>query len=105
MEENNKKIDDEQLEDVNGGTFDTNKYSEETYNSCGINTNYHFFEKDEFWVWCNATGSWKSITYDQANEMVWLTGKYKISFGKITWEKYEQLKWELVNKPENFYKN
>ena len=101
---NNKKLEDEQLEEVNGGTFDINKYSEETYNNVGIATEYHFFEKDEFWVWCNETNSWKPITYDQANEIIWLLNEYRYTgFGKMTWEMYQKIKWEYDNCPEKFY--
>ena len=106
MEENKKKIDDEQLDKVNGGTFDINKYSEETYNNLGIATEYHFFEQDEFWVWCDSTNSWKAISYDQANEIVWLVGKYKYAgYNKISWETYQFLKSEYANYPEKFYRS
>ena len=72
-EENIKKInaqleqlDDAQLEQVAGGTFTSNKYSERMYNEVGIQTNYHFFEKDSFFI-KDANGDYQSITYEQAN--------------------------------------
>ena len=104
MSENNKKIEDEKLEDVNGGTFNDNAYTEKVYNDNGIATEYHFFKKDEFWVWCNATNDWKAISYEQANEIVWLVGKYKYTgYGKMSWETYQWLKSEYANYPDKFY--
>ena len=99
-----EEIVDEQLQEVNGGTFDPNMYSEEVYNKHGIKTDYHFFEKDEFWVWCNATNSWKPISYEQANEIIQLEGAYMYcGYGKMSWETYQWLKSEYDNYPEKFY--
>lgn len=42
------EIKDMELNQVNGGTFTPNMFTEEEYNKYGIKTNFHFFEKDEF---------------------------------------------------------
>ena len=44
----NEKINENILENVSGGTFFPNTYSESTYNKFGITTNYHAFSADEF---------------------------------------------------------
>ena len=106
MAENKIVLDDKQLDEVSGGTFDDNKYSEQVYNDCGIYTEYHFFAKDEFWVWSTTTNDWRKITYEEANEIVWLVGKYKYTgYGKMSWEIYQWLKSEYANYPEKFYRN
>ena len=56
----------EQLDQVAGGTFDKNEFTESEYHFAGIKTEYHFFEKDEFWA-KNRNGDYKAITYEQAN--------------------------------------
>lgn len=37
-----------ELEQVRGATFTPNYYTEAQYNACGIKTDFHFFEPDEF---------------------------------------------------------
>ena len=59
-------LDDEQLDQVAGGTFTPNKYDERIYNQAGLRTQYHVFEKDEFFA-KSETGKEVPITYDQAN--------------------------------------
>ena len=103
MAEEKKAFEDQQLEEVNGGTFDINAYSEETYNNVGISTNYHFFEKDEFYMQLENGGS-VQITYAEANEAVKLYGLYKWTLPKLTYERYLQLKLEYATQPEKFYK-
>ena len=53
-----------ELETVSAGTFTPNTYRKSEYQSLGISTSYHFFDKDEFQI------MGRSITYDQANEIV-----------------------------------
>ena len=61
-----EKLNDEQLDQVAGGTFTANKYREDVYNDAGIKTNYHFIEEDEFFA-KDKNGNWQPITYEQAN--------------------------------------
>ncbi|MBR1807134.1 MAG: hypothetical protein IJ774_12225 [Selenomonadaceae bacterium] len=61
-----EQLTDEQLDQVAGGTFTPNKYSERMYNEVGIETNYHFFGKDSFFI-KDEHGDNHSITYEQAN--------------------------------------
>ena len=96
------KIEDEKLEMVNGGTFDINSYSEETYNQIGIRTNYHFWDKDEFWL-MSVSGNWVPISYSEANEAVKLYYGYKWTLPKLTYERYTELKLEFVNHRDRFY--
>ncbi len=49
---------------VAAGTFTPNTYRKSGYQSVGISTSYHFFDKDEFMF------MGKSISYDQANSIV-----------------------------------
>ena len=42
------RIDDERLNEVNGGTFGENRYAREVYEHAGFKCNYHFFARDEF---------------------------------------------------------
>lgn len=61
-----EKLDDEQLDQVAGGTFTANKFDERIYNQASLRTQYHFFEKDEFFA-KTEKGDEVSITYNQAN--------------------------------------
>ena len=83
-EENLKKINeqleqlsDAQLDQVAGGTFDKNEFTESEYHFAGLKTEYHFFGKDEFWA-KDANGDYKSITYEQANWAVkyWILNQH-----------------------------
>ena len=62
----NNKLANEQLNQVNGGTFDSNKHDERIYNQAGMRTDYGFFAKDKFFI-KNKDGKEISITYAQAN--------------------------------------
>ena len=63
----------DEMSGICGGTFDKNRYSKSTYHAVGISTSYHFFSCDEF----RFMG--KSISYEQANEIVSLGQRvYKI---------------------------
>ena len=64
-----KNLTTEQLDNVNGGTFDANKYDERIYNQAGMRTDYCFFAKDKFYI-KNTKGVEVSITYKQANYAV-----------------------------------
>lgn len=52
------------LSGISGGTFTPNTYPEQEYNSIGITTRYHFWDKDEFFF------MGQSISIEQADEMV-----------------------------------
>ena len=54
----------DELNQVAGGTFTSNKYSKSFYHACGISTCYNFFDKDEFMF------MGRTISYQQANEIV-----------------------------------
>ncbi len=54
----------EEAELVSAGTFTPNTYRKGGYQSVGISTSYHFFDKDEFMF------MGRSITYEQANNIV-----------------------------------
>ena len=54
----------DETELVTAGTFTPNTYRRSGYQSVGISTSYHFFDKDEFMFMGNA------IAYDQANGIV-----------------------------------
>ena len=69
----NEILKDSELDQVAGGTFTANKYEKFEYNDAGLKTQYHTFDKDEFWAKDN-NGDWKRITYDQAN---WAVNYYK----------------------------
>ena len=56
----------EEMALANGGTFTPNTYRKSAYHRVGISTSYHVFDKDEF-IFMG-----RSITYDQANEIVFL---------------------------------
>ena len=58
------ELNQEEMAQASGGTFTPNTYRKSGYQSVGISTSYHFFDKDEF----KFMG--KSISYDQANAMV-----------------------------------
>ena len=58
------ELNQEEMAQASGGTFTPNTYRKSGYQSVGISTSYHFFDKDEF----KFMG--KSISYDQANNMV-----------------------------------
>ena len=62
---NTTELNDEMLWKVNGGTFNRNKYSTETYRSAGIEVVDHFFEADEFIL-----ENGEHITHDEANAIV-----------------------------------
>lgn len=64
-----EKLNDEQLEQVAGGTFlgSNNRYPEEIYNLVGIRTDYHLWKRDEFFAKSETTGKEIPITYTQAN--------------------------------------
>ena len=49
---------------ASGGTFTPNTYRKGGYQSVGISTSYHFFDKDEFMF------MGKPISYEQANNIV-----------------------------------
>ena len=69
MDKNSRmKLTENDLSLVFGGTFTKNKYPEHIYNMCGIYTKYHFFKKDEFFVFEN--GKRIKLTYDEANNWV-----------------------------------
>ena len=80
----NEILNEEQLKGVSGGTFDSNKYKERIYNQAGLKTDYHFFEKDEFWAKDNH-GKYQAISYDQANWAVeyWQTHNKQASYETI----------------------
>ena len=84
INENIELLSDEQLEQVAGGTFDKNKFDERIYNQAGLKTEYHFWEKDEFWA-KDRNGEYKAITYDQANWAVeyWQTHNKTASYESI----------------------
>lgn len=75
---------DGQLDQVAGGTFTPNKYDERVYNQAGISTEYHTFEKDEFWA-KDQNGKNQAITYEQANWAVeyWQTHNKQASYELI----------------------
>ena len=56
----------DELNQVAGGTFTSNKYSKSTYHSVGISTRYNFFCEDEFMF------MGRGISYQRANEIVTL---------------------------------
>lgn len=58
-------LNENELEQVVGGTFTANKYSEAEYNAAGITVNTHFFGEDEF-TWRN-----KKYEYWHANAIVY----------------------------------
>lgn len=78
-------IDDEQLEQVAGGTFDKNMYSKEEYRTAGVAMDSHFFKKDDFFIWSDVDRNGKPltepqrfrITYDVANAAVELSRQGK----------------------------
>ena len=62
---------DDELEQVAGGTFTSNKFKPEVYEACGIKVIGHFFKKDEFWY------NDKDIGHNDANAVVAYVAKYK----------------------------
>ena len=58
------ELNQEEMAQASGGTFTPNTYRKSGYQSVGISTSYHFFDKDEF----KFMG--RSISYDQANNIV-----------------------------------
>ena len=59
-----RELSQEETAMVAAGTFTPNTYRKAGYQSVGISTSYHFFDKDEFMFMGTA------ITYDQANNIV-----------------------------------
>lgn len=59
-----RELNREETELVTAGTFTPNTYRKSGYQSVGISTSYHFFDKDEFMF------MGRSITCDQANSIV-----------------------------------
>ncbi len=74
----NEMLNFEELNQVNGGTFDANMYSKDEYKAAGIALDSHFFAKDEFFLWSSVDQNGNkltspkrySLTYDAANTAV-----------------------------------
>lgn len=63
---NKNELNDEMLEQVNGGTFTPNRFAPVIYQTVGVNVTTHFFERDEF-VLEDGT----KITQDEADDLVY----------------------------------
>lgn len=61
---NRRELSPEETAMVAAGTFTPNTYRKSGYQSVGISTSYHFFDKDEFMF------MGRSISCDQANSIV-----------------------------------
>ena len=64
-----RELDGNEMPRITGGTFTPNTYRKAGYHMVGISTSYHFFDKDEF------TFMGRSISYDQANDIVKLANR------------------------------
>ena len=64
-----RELDGNEMSRITGGTFTPNTYRKAGYHMVGISTSYHFFDKDEF------TFMGRSISYDQANDIVKLANR------------------------------
>ena len=76
-------LDDDELDQVAGGTFTPNKYDERIYNQAGLRTQYHVFEKDEFFA-KSENGKEVPITYDQANRQSALLRTHRLELQQVS---------------------